>query len=172
MHLSEGTVQNIIFAAIFMFFIAIAWLLAEFKGMKDEIKERLGINNETVRLKLQAYERLTVYAERASLKNLVSRISSNGITVVDLQLALLEALRSEYEYNVSQQIYITPEMWKAVTNLKEQNIFIINQIAATLLPQGYAIELSKRLLEYVSTTNSDLSTVVLSALKFEAKKVL
>ena len=172
MNLSEGTLQNIIFGAIFMFFISIAWLLAEFKGMKDEIKERLGINNETVRLKLQAYERLTVYAERSSLKNLVSRISSNGMTVVDLQLTLLDALRSEYEYNVSQQIYVSPEMWKAVNNLKEQNIFIINQIAATLPPQGNAIELSKRLLEYVSTTNAELSTVVLSALKFEAKKIL
>ncbi len=172
MNLSEGTVQNIIFGAIFLFFIAIAWLLAEFKGMKDEIKERLGINNETVKLKLQAYERLTLFAERASLKNLVARTSSTGMTVVDLQLTLLESLRSEYEYNVSQQIYMSPEMWKAISNLKEQHIFIINQIAATLPPQANAIELSKRLLEYVSTTNTELNTVVLSALKFEAKKIL
>lgn len=172
MNLSEGTVQNIIFGAIFLFFIAIAWLLAEFKGMKDEIKERLGINNETVKLKLQAYERLTVFAERASLKNLVARTSSTGMTVVDLQLTLLESLRSEYEYNVSQQIYMSPEMWKAISNLKEQHIFIINQIAATLPPQANAIELSKCLLEYVSTTNTELNTIVLSALKFEAKKIL
>ena len=34
-----------------MFFIAIAWLLAEFRGMKDEIRERLGINNETIKVK-------------------------------------------------------------------------------------------------------------------------
>ena len=172
MNLSEGTVQNIIFGAIFLFFIAIAWLLAEFKGMKDEIKERMGINNETVKLKLQAYERLTVFAERASLKNLVARTSSTGMTVVDLQLTLLESLRSEYEYNVSQQIYMSPEMWKAISTLKEQHIFIINQIAATLPPQANAIELSKRLLEYVSTTNTELNTIVLSALKFEAKKIL
>ena len=172
MNLSEGMVQNIILGAIFMFFIAVAWLLAEFKGMKDEIKERLGINNEIIRLKLQAYERLTVFAERAALKNLVSRTPYSGITVVQLQLSMLEALGSEYEYNVSQQIYVTPEMWKAISNLKEQHIFIINQIAATLEPQANAIELSKRLLEYVSTTNADLSAVVLSALKFEANKIL
>jgi hypothetical protein len=172
MNFSYETVQNIILGAIFMFFIAIAWLLAEFKGMKDEIRERLGINNEALKLKLQAYERLTLFAERASLKNLVSRTSSNGMTVVDLQLALLETLRSEYEYNVSQQIYLSPQMWKAIVNLKDQNTFIINQIAATLPPQGNAIELSKRLLEYVSATNAELSSVVLSALKFEAKKIL
>ena len=172
MHLSESTVQNIILAAIFMFFIAIAWLLAEFKGMKDEIKERLGINNEILKLKLQAYERITLFADRSSLKNLVSRTSSAGLTVVDLQITLLDTLRSEYEYNVTQQIYITAELWKAIGNLKEQNIFIINQIAATL-PQGAnAVELSKRILEYVSTTNAELSSVVLSAINFEAKKVL
>ena len=172
MHLSEGAVQNIIFGAIFMFFIAIAWLLAEFKGMKDEIKERLGINNETLKLKLQAFERLTVFADRSSLKSLVSRTSSSGSTVVDLQLALLDTIRTEYEYNVSQQIYVSPEMWKAIGNLKDQNIFIINQIAATLPPQSNAIELSKRILEYVATTNAELSTVVLSALQIEAKRVL
>ncbi len=172
MNLSEATVQNIILGAIFMFFIAIAWLLAEFKGMKDEIIERAGINNETQKLRLQAYERLTLFADRASLKSLVSRTPASGLTVVDLQLALLEALRSEYEYNVSQQIYVSPEMWKAIANLKEQNIFIINQIAATLPSGSDAYELSKRLLEYVSTTNADLSAMVLSALQFEAKKIL
>lgn len=172
MNLSEATVQNIILGALFMFFIAIAWLLAEFKGMKDEMRERFGLNNETLKLKLQAYERFTLFAERSSLKNLVSRTSSSGMTVVDLQLALLEALRTEYEYNVSQQVYISPEMWKAIGNLKDQNIFIINQLAATLPSEANAIELSKRILEYVASTNAELSTVVLSALQFEAKKLL
>ena len=172
MDLSAGTVQNIILGALFMFFISIAWLLAEFKGMKDEIQERLGINNEVLKLRLQALERFTLYADRSSLKNLVSRTPSSGITVVDLQLALLETLRSEYEYNVSQQIYISPEMWKAIGNLKEQNIFIINQIAATLPSDANAIELSKRILEYVASTNAELNTVVLSALQFEAKRLL
>ena len=172
MNLSDSMIQNIILGAIFMFFIAIAWLLAEFKGMKDEMRERFGINNETIKLKLQAYERFTLFAERSSLKNLVSRTPAAGQTVVDIQLALLETLRSEYEYNVSQQIYVSPDMWKAIGNLKEQNIFIINQLAATLPSGANGIELSKRILDYVASTNSDLSTVVLSALQFEAKKLL
>jgi hypothetical protein len=172
MDFSAGTVQNIILAAIFMFFVAMAWLLAEFKGMKDEIQERLGINNEVLKLRLQALERFTLYAERSSLKNLVSRTSFSGMTVLDLQLTLLDTLRSEYEYNVTQQIYISPEMWKAIGNLKDQNIFIINQIAATLPSDANAIELSKRILEYVANTNAELNTIVLSALQFEAKKLL
>jgi hypothetical protein len=172
MDLSAAMVQNIVLGAIFMFFIAIAWLLAEFKGMKDNIQERLGINNEILKLKLQALERFTLYAERSSLKNLISRTSAAGMTVVDLQLSLLDSLRSEYEYNVTQQIYIDPKMWKAIGNLKDQNTFIINQLAATLPPDANLIELSKRILEYVASTDSELSTTVLNALHFEAKRLL
>ena len=172
MDLSAAMVQNIVLGAIFMFFIAIAWLLAEFKGMKDNINERLGINNEVLKLKLQALERFTLYAERSSLKNLIARTSASGITVVDLQLSLLDTLRSEYEYNVTQQIYIDPKMWKAIGNLKDQNTFIINQLAATLPSDGNAIELSKRILEYVASTDAELNIVVLNALQFEAKRLL
>jgi len=172
MHLAEGTVQNIIFGAIFLFFIAIAWLLAEFKGLKDEFIERFGINNETIKLKLQAYERLTLFAERSSLKNLVSRTPAGGLTVVDLQLTLADTIRSEYEHNISQQIYLQNDMWKAIVNLKDQNIYIINQLAATLPSQANGFELSKRILEYALNNNADLSNIVLEALRFEAKKLL
>lgn len=172
MDLSADMVQNIILGAVFMFFIAIAWLLAEFKGMKDSLIERMGINNEVIKLKLQALERFTLFAERSSLKNLVSRTVATGSTVVDLQLTLLETLRTEYEYNVSQQIYIDPKMWNAIGNLKDQNIFIINQLAASLPSNANGIELSKRILEYVASTDADLSITVLQALQFEAKRIL
>ena len=170
--LLEIVFQDIQIAFMFVFFIAIAWLLAEFKGMKDEMKERFGINNETLKLQLQAYERLTVFADRASLKNLISRTSTGDLNVLDFQLILLQTLRSEYDYNVSQQIYVTPDMWKAIGNLKDQNIFIINQIAATLPSQAPAIELSKRVLEYAGTLNAELSGIVMDALHFEAKRLL
>jgi hypothetical protein len=140
--------------------------------MKDNISERMGINNEVIKLKLQALERFTLYAERSSLKNLISRTSATGMTVVDLQLTLLDTLRSEFEYNVTQQIYIDPKMWKAIGNLKDQNTFIINQLAATLPPDANGIELSKRILEYVASTESELNTTVLTALQFEAKRLL
>ncbi|MBL0356925.1 MAG: hypothetical protein IPP72_08540 [Chitinophagaceae bacterium] len=63
-------------------------------------------------------------------------------------------------------------MWKAIGNLKDQNIFIINQIAAMIPANAAAIELSKRLLEYSSNKDAELSVIVLDALQFEAKKLL
>jgi len=172
MYLLEVTATDIQIAGTFMFFIAIAWLLAEFNGMKELLKERLGLNNETIKLKLQAYERLTLYAERAGLKNLVSRLHSEDTSARQMQIELLQTLNSEYEYNISQQIYVTPELWKAVTKLRDQNIFIINQIAATLPANASAMDLSKSLLEYSMTNNAEINKIVLEALHYESQKIL
>jgi hypothetical protein len=172
MYLLEVTAADVQIAGTFLFFIVIAWLLAEFNGMKEAIRERLGINNETIKLKLQAYERLTLYAERAALKNLVSRTYAEGMTARDMQLTLLDTLKSEYEYNITQQIYVSAEMWAAITKLRDQNIFVINQVAAALPVTASAMELSKALLEYSMTSNADISKIVLEALQFEAQKIL
>jgi len=170
--LSEQILRDVQIAALFVFFIMISWMLAEFKGLKDELKERLGINNDILKFRLQAYERLTLLADRISLKNIVSNISPQDLLVLDLQLQLLKTIRTEYEYNVSQQIYVSADMWKAIGNLKDQHIYIINQIAATLPSRAPAIELSKRILEFSANNNADLSSIVQDALQFEAKEIL
>jgi hypothetical protein len=172
MYLLEVTATGVQIAGTFMFLIAIAWLLAEFNGMKTEIRERLGINNETIKIRLQAYERLTLYAERCGLKNLIPRMHTEGATARDLQLALIQTLNSEYEYNVSQQIYVSPELWRAITKLRDQNIFIINQVAGTLPVAATSLDLSRALLEFAANDNAEISKIVLDALQYETKKIL
>jgi len=164
--------QGIQIGGTFMFFIAIAWLLAEFKGMKDEMKLKFGLNDESFKLKMQAYERLTVFAERAGLKNLISRVAPTEVTVSGLHAALVNTLKSEYEYNSSQQIYVSAELWNAVTKLKDQNIYIINQLASSVPPNSATFDLSKKVLEYSMMPNTEINNVVLTAIQFEAKKIL
>lgn len=173
MFLLELNIQMAItLGASFMAFICVAWLLAEFKGMKDSINERLGINNETIKLRLQAYERLTLYAERIGLKSLISRVTYNVQSVTGLQQDLLNMIKEEYEYNLSQQIYVSKEVWNAIIKLKDQNIYIINQIAATLPNDARAIELSKRVLEYTLSDKAEINVIVVDALQYEAKQLL
>jgi hypothetical protein len=153
-------------------FIVMSGLLFAFYLIKQELVKANNKNNESLKLRLGAYERLTLYTERASLKNLVARTESNNLNVVGLQLTLLETLKTEYEYNVSQQIYVSPELWSAIGNLKDQNIYIINQIAASLPSDAPAYTLNKALLEYSMNNNAELHSIVLNALQFEAKKIL
>lgn len=155
-----------------VFLVVILLLLNEFRAMKDLIRERAGINNDAIKLQLEALERLTLFTERAGLKNLVSRIPSAGLYAAGIHAEMVDALKTEYEYNISQQIYVSPEVWNAVTRLKDQNIYIINQLAATLSPDASGIDLSKRILEYSMTKDAELNRIVLDAIQFEAKKIL
>lgn len=167
------TFETTVIGLLAVVFLAMAWMIAEFTGMKNEIRDRTGINNETLKLQLQAYERLTVLAERISLQNLISRIPAGTLSARDMHRALIETIKNESEYNNSQQIYVTAESWRAVSNLKEQNIYIINQLAAMLPAEATALDLNKQIVEYLlSNEKASLHSIVIDALNFEAKKVL
>ncbi|MCW3091187.1 MAG: hypothetical protein JWP81_2256 [Ferruginibacter sp.] len=159
--------------AIVMLFGLVFYLLTELRLLRREMKVQQPVPAAANGLlPLQAYERLTLLTDRITLKNLVSRMHSVGLTADELQAGMVEAIRNEYEHNTTQQMYVNPEVWKAVTNMKEQNIFIINQLSATLSPGANATDLSKLILEYASNNNSELGPVVLDAIQFEVKKLI
>ena len=170
--LLEFKFQYVEITVMLIYFVLMGLLLFEFRRMKEQIKERMDINNEGLKLKLQALERLTVFAERAGLKNLIGRVETMQMSAAGLHATLVDTIKGEYDYNVSQQIYVSPEVWGAVTRLKDQNIYIINQLAATLPVHANAMDLGKRILEYSMSSNAELNTIVLDALQFEAKRVL
>ncbi|MCR6718896.1 MAG: hypothetical protein NVV59_01095 [Chitinophagaceae bacterium] len=124
-------------------------------------------------LQLQAYERLVMLTERIAIPNLVSRVNTTGLSAREMQMLLLESTKQEYEYNASQQIYVSPVAWEAVRNLKEQNMLIINQVGATLPAEATGLDLNKRLMEFIMTQKQGaLHSIVLEALNFEAKKIM
>ena len=124
-------------------------------------------------LRLQAYERLVLLTERISLPNLVSRLNQPGIPATDMKIILTENIKQEFEYNSTQQLYVSQVSWDAVRNLKEQNIMIINQVAAAMPATSTAADLNKKILELtMSQPNGALHDMVLQALNFEAKKLM
>ena len=126
----------------------------------------------TMPLKLQAYERLILLADRIALPNLISRTNQPGLNVPEMQHLLTQTIRQEFDHNITQQIYVSPEAWDAIRNLKEQNMLIINQVASFLPVTASGQELNKALLEMVmQNPKASLHNIVSDALSFEAKKV-
>ena len=90
-----------------------------------------------------------------------------------MQLFLIESIKQEYEYNISQQVYVSTLAWDAVRNLRDQNMLIINQLANVLPPDAKASDLNKQLLEVIlSQQEKALHTIVLETLNFEAKQLM
>ncbi|SRR5258705_7443165 len=124
-------------------------------------------------LQLQAYERLVMLAERIAIPNLISRVNQGGMSSKEMQMLLLESIKQEYEYNATQQIYVSPVAWNAVCSLKDQNMLIINQVATSLPADGKGIDLNRQLLEFImQDKRGTLHSIVLEALNFEAKKLM
>ena len=131
------------------------------------------VGTSPFQLQLQAYERLILLAERISLPNLINRLNSQGLSSKEMQGLLTETIRQEFDHNITQQIYVSAEAWDAVKNLKEQNIYIINQVSSFLPPDATAVDLNKSLLEMIlQNPKASLHGVVAEVLSYEAKKVL
>jgi hypothetical protein len=147
-----------------------AWLIFMQKKTKaTEQKE----SREANLLKLQAYERLTLLVDRIALPNIISRVNTPGISAREMQLLLTGNIKEEFNYNITQQIYVSAEAWTAVKNLKEQNILVVNQIANVLPPDATGLDLCKFLLEFLmNDRKGTLHEVVSEVLSYEAKKLM
>lgn len=124
-------------------------------------------------LQLQAYERLMLLIDRIALPNLISRTNQPGLNAKEMQVLLTHQIRQEFEYNVSQQIYVSPESWEAVRNLKDQNLLIINQISSFLPAEATGQDLNRSILEMLmQSPKASLHNVVADVLSYEAKKLM
>ncbi len=154
----------------------LAWLFwKQRKEAKEGIKESgdgpAPIN--TKQLQLQAYERLILLTDRIALPNLVNRVNQQGLSVREMQSLLIQTIKQEFEHNITQQIYVSPEAWEAVRNFKDQNLLIINQVASFLPPDASGMDLNKNLLEMLAQNpRASMQHLVSEALAFEAKKIL
>jgi|SRR5690349_9166203 hypothetical protein len=168
-----STFETVITIFLFVLLLAFVWILTEFSALKKQVEEQKNTDSDTIRLRLQAYERITLLTERIALQNLLSRQNNPGLSCRQMQISLIDSIKQEYDYNISQQIYVSPEVWRAVNNLKEQNIYIINQLAATLPPQASGIDLNKHIIDYlINNANASLHNIVLEAINYEAKKIM
>jgi hypothetical protein len=145
----------------------------EVKQMMDQKEKEKAAAPATQPLQLQAYERLMLLVDRMALPNLISRTNQAGLSARDMQALLTMQIRQEFEYNVTQQIYVSHESWEAVRNLKDQNILIVNQIASFLPAEATGQDLSRSILEMLmQSPKASLHNVVADVLSYEAKKLM
>jgi hypothetical protein len=124
-------------------------------------------------LQLQAYERLILLTDRIAIPNLINRVNQAGLSAKEMQFVLTQNIRQEFDHNVTQRIYVSPESWDAVNRLKEQNLLIINQVASFLPDNSSGHDLNKNLLEMLmQNPKASLHNVVAEALSYEAKNLM
>ncbi|HUS87063.1 MAG TPA: hypothetical protein VMW76_07480 [Bacteroidales bacterium] len=123
-------------------------------------------------IRLQAYERLVLLLERISVESLVMRLAKAGMDSKKLHSSLLTTIRAEFDHNLSQQVYITPQAWEVLKNAKTNTIKLINSAAEKIPPDSSATDLSKFLLETVMEMDKEPTRVAIDFLKAEVSRMM
>lgn len=151
MQTPQGLLDFLVYLAPSLLVFLTTWFLVKRFLHRESALKMLELNagrqKELMPLRLQAYERLTLYLERISPNNMLLNQYEQGLTVELFQIRLIEMIRSEFEHNLVQQIYISVPLWTIIRNSKEELIRQINAAAADIPPNAPAHELSKRLFD-------------------------
>lgn len=152
-----------------MYLVVRAQVVKEIELRRTEVRSR---SVETVLpMRLQAYERMTLFLERMSPQNLLTRLSDPGYTARQFQKILLDEIRNEYNHNASQQIYIGAEVWSQIVSAREDLVMTINEAAGQLTPDATALDLSRRIFELVMERKVDSIHLALTSLKAEIQQL-
>lgn len=142
------------------------------ESQKRRLEFKLNNQKLITPVRLQAYERLTLLLERISPESLILRCQAQGMTSKQLQADLLSIIRAEFDHNLSQQIYVTPQAWEIIKNTRENIVKLINSCSDTIKDDAPAIELSRRILEVVMTNEKNPTAMALDFLKSEIKQFI
>lgn len=110
--------------------LVVYFLMRQFiKGqlITEQLKITSNTKKDTLSLRLQAYERLALFCERINLISLMMRLNNSDMLSQALKNAMLVSVQKEYEHNMTQQIYISGQLWEMITLLKEHSISAITQ---------------------------------------------
>lgn len=142
---------------------------------KELEKRMLDIRDKSIEtvlpIRLQAYERMCLFLERINPDSLLARLSNGQYTAQEFQLILLNEIREEYNHNVSQQVYMSDEVWTLIKNAKEELVATVNN-ASSKMPEGATnTDLSKQILEDSVSKETDLILLALHETKNEIRQV-
>jgi len=160
--------------ALFVFLASYMVLRKLIRNDQDKRRQEIILqNNRTITpIRLQAYERLVLFLERISLESLIVRIHSPGMSAAQLHGNLLSGIRSEFEHNLSQQIYISQQAWEVVKNARSNIVKLINTEFEKLPEGATGLEFSRRLLEKVMELEKEPTKTAIEFLKSEVSRFM
>lgn len=169
-------IEGVGFALCIVIFI-FGSLLFIFPKLRFWKKQPQATNNKTTtenkQLQLNAYERLILLTDRIALPNLITREALPNLSVREMQYLLTQQIKQEFEYNITQQLYVSTDSWNSIKNLKDQNLLVINQLANAMPANATGTDLNRSILEFLlNDKRGTLPELVSEVLSYEAKQLM
>ena len=104
--------------------------------LEMKIDERRETLKTITPIRLQAYERMALFLERIAPGSLVLRCWQPGMDMRLLQGVMTKNIRDEWEHNLSQQVYLSAELWTSIREAKDEMINLVNSSAVSLADES------------------------------------
>ncbi|WP_370896258.1 DUF7935 family protein [Chryseobacterium gossypii] len=120
----------------FTLVIAIPFLVL----LRQFVYTYINLKNQEIRLltvksgsenKAHAYERMTLFLERIKPSNLIEKFDK-GLAVHEFIFLAEKTINEEFEYNASQQLYLTKNSWKHIVDCKMAVIDLLHETYESL----------------------------------------
>ena len=133
-----------------------------------QLEYKQGQMKTTVPLRLQAYERLSLFCERIAIPSLLLRCKEEGQTAGTLRLKLLLNIQQEFEYNITQQLYVSEQLWQIIKIARDDTFTVVSGIAEKIPASAPADELSGKLMGFLEERPLATLEKAIQAIKKEA----
>lgn len=146
----------------------IAWVIIKnfFKqeNLRREFELRLEAEKNLLPNRLQAYERLALFLERIKPSALTSRTTLPQ--EIDLyEQILMRTIKDEFEHNLAQQIYITPNTWQLIFAGKNATQNFIRECRTELNSDAKAEDLRNKIIEKSLTEEPPVKSALIALQK-------
>lgn len=124
-----------------------------------------------LQLRLQAHERMIIFVDRINPSNLLLRLHQQGIEAAALQVMAVNEIKTEFQHNITQQLYLDATTWNVIRQLKEDTIAMINNAVRNLAADTSGIELSKIVLNHMSEVGQNPYELTIGLIKQDIHKM-
>jgi hypothetical protein len=124
------------------------------------------LQKEAFPIRLQAYERLSLFLERIAPAKLLTRVSPTSSNKDDYENLLIATIQQEFEHNLAQQIYVSDPCWNIILAAKNATIQLIRKAA-----MNEKTDSADKLREVILTDLMDKASPSNAALSFIKEEV-
>lgn len=153
-----------------------AWLVL-YKMLKEERDKRdfelkKDTRKEVTTLRLRGYERLALLLERTTPEHMLRNMDLANLSVRELQILLLQTIHTEFDHNLSQQIYVSDITWNAIMMTQDELVRFVNT-CATQCPEGVtALAFAQQLITVYDSNGETPTQAALQHLRAEARELM
>jgi len=165
------------YGAILIFGISVIAIFILFiYRLKSQEKENSEMDNVSqkgidIHLKMQAYERLTIFLERTDPVRLLNLMDKSEKNIESIELHILQIIVSEFQYNISQQVYVSDTLWNMIVVSKNKTINLVRSVKNSLKKNANGVDFFNALKLVLENQETTPSKIALSYLKKEVRSI-